>query len=107
MVIDVQWVINMDANTGLSLMFKGSGSGGSAKKVVFNAPKDVYYYDTEDNAKEVLGETGTGGHIIHEVYSDGSGKLYQLIIDNIDTADECITGIKDLNTGEIITIEGV
>ena len=97
----------MDANTGLSLMFNGSGGGSGSAKIVFTAPKDVYYYDTEDNAKEVLGETGTGGHIIHEVYSDGSGKLYQLIIDNIDTADECITGIKDLNTGEIITIEGV
>lgn len=107
MVIDVQWVINMDANTGLSLMFKGSGGGSDSAKIVFTAPKDVYYYDTVDSAKEVLGEMGTGGHIIHEVYIDGSGKLYQLIIDNIDTADECITGIKDLNTGEIITIEGV
>ena len=97
----------MDANTGLSLMFKGSGSGGSAKKVVFTAPKDVYYYDTEDSAKEVIGENGAGGHIIHEVYNDGSGKLYQLIIDNIDTENECVTGIKNLTTGEIITIEGV
>ena len=97
----------MDANTGLSLMFKGSGSGGSAKKVVFTAPKDVYYYDTEDSAKEVLGENGTGGHIIREVYGDGNTLLYQLLIDSIDTSNECITGIKDIQTGEIIKIEGV
>ena len=107
MVIDVQWVINMDANTGLSLMFKGSGSGGSAKKVVFTAPKDVFYYDTEDSAKEVIGENGAGGHIIREVYSDGNTLLYQLLIDSIDTVNECITGIKDIQTGEIIKIEGV
>lgn len=97
----------MDANTGLALMFKGSGSGGSDKKIVFAVPKDVYYYNTESSAKEVLGEKGAGGRIIREVYSDGSVKLYQLLIDSIGTENECVIGIKDLQTGETIRIEGV
>lgn len=76
----------MDVTTGLAALF---GSVGATQYVI--APIKVAY----DSAKNTITET----------YSRSGTRVYQLIVKDKGLESEEVTGIKDMNTGNVISID--
>lgn len=72
------------------------------KKLEVVAPAEVYYYDTVEQVQEVADYDIP--HIIREVYADGTNRYYQLLINGLDTTEERVIGIVDLQTQRQINI---
>lgn len=104
----------MDVIAGLGLMFDSSANEGNdsssssetteteVKKLEVVAPAEVYYYDTVEQVQEVADYDIP--HIIREVYADGTNRYYQLLINGLDTIEERVIGIVDLQTQRQINI---
>lgn len=94
-------------------MFGSSGNEGNdsssettetteVKKLEAVAPAEVYYYDTVEQVQDVADYDIP--HIIREVYADGTNRYYHLLISDIDTTEERVIGIVDLQTQRQINI---
>ncbi len=103
----------MDVVAGLAMMFEGVGDSNSGegtetevKSLYVPAPKEVAYYDTIEQAKKA-NTAYQVPHLLREIYNDYDNiadRYYQLVINGLDTDEECVVGIKDLKTEKVISI---
>ena len=95
------------------MMFMGTGDSDSGEgteieveSLYVTAPKEVAYYDTIEQAKKA-NTTYQVPHLIREIYNDYDNiadRYYQLVINGLDTDEECVVGIKDLKADKVISI---